>query len=431
MAVSHQAGSGTAVVAVPDGSALDGYGARTAPSSGRLRPLEANALVLEVGSTRFLLVSIDAVAIDGELVDVVRRAANEEFGIGADQVLVAASHTHAGPAGLRARAQGRLAPTGAEQAVRAGYVEAMLTAARRATDSTRGARLTVCSGVPRGVAAHRRDPEQSIDATATLLSVLDDDGRDLALVWHYACHATVLGPDNTLLSPDLPGDVRQLLRDRTGAGMPVLYLPGAGGDVSTRFTRRAQTPAELARLARAVVDAWTEPPRPLHLAQPHSWRDTLALTAPLDDPADIRRRLHHAQDELIAAPPEPGRRVLETTADGLRRRLDRAGQGAPATVDVELQAIALGDLALAALPGEPVSALGSAIRAVSSHAVTLPVGYANGYVGYLPDAGTTTGYEAAMALVTPGSTSAAVDWFAARLSAEAQRSEAQRSEAQR
>lgn len=102
MVVSHQAGSGTAVVAVPDGAALDGYGARTAPSSGRLRPLEANALVVEVGATRLLLVSIDAVAIDGELVDVFRRAASEEFGIGADQVLVAASHTHAGPAGLRA-----------------------------------------------------------------------------------------------------------------------------------------------------------------------------------------------------------------------------------------------------------------------------------------------------------------------------------------
>lgn len=409
-----RAGAGTAVVPVPAGTRMDGYGDRQATSTGTLRPLEANALVLEVDGGTAVLVTVDAVAVDAEIVRVLRAALREEHGIAPECVLVAASHTHAGPAGLRGGVPG--AGLAAGRPMRDIYVDAMRHAVGDALAGLRAATLSAQAATVRGVATHRREPERAIDDTATLVTVDDPTGRPIALLWHFACHATVLDAGNTLISPDLPGEVRELLRSRAGAAVPTLYLPGAGGDVSTRFTRRGQDSAELDRLARLVVDAWTTGSSPLHLTRPRIWRETIQLPTTHDTADDILRRLSSATAVLAGAAVGPSRRAAETTVRGLQRRLDRVRSDASvAAVDVELQALTFGDLAIAALPGEPMAATGLALRSSSTRPLTLPTGYANGYVGYLPTADTVAGYEAEVAVVAPGAVSLAVDWFAARL----------------
>ncbi|HEY9410672.1 MAG TPA: neutral/alkaline non-lysosomal ceramidase N-terminal domain-containing protein [Jiangellaceae bacterium] len=409
-----RAGAGTAVVPVPAGTRMDGYGDRRAASTGTLRPLEANALVLEVDGGTAVLVTVDAVAVDAELTRVLRAAVGEEHGIAPERVLVAASHTHAGPAGLRGSDPG--AGLYAGQPMRATYLDAMLRAVRDALAGTRAATLSAQAETVRGVATHRREPERAIDDTATLVTVDDSTGRPIAMLWHFACHATVLDAGNTLISPDLPGEVRELLRARAGAAVPTLYLPGAGGDVSTRFTRRGHDPAELDRLARLVVDAWTTASSRLRMARPRIWRETIQLPTTHDTPHEILRRLSSATAGLAGTAVGPARRAAETTVRGLQRRLDRVRSDASVdAVDVELHALTFGDLAIAALPGEPMAATGLALRRSSTRPLTLPTGYANGYVGYLPTADTVAGYEAEVAVVEPGAVSAAVDWFAARL----------------
>ena len=59
-------------------------------------------------------------------------------------------------------------------------------------------------------------------------------------------------------------------------------------------------------------------------------------------------------------------------------------QDTAASLPIEIQVIAIDDIALVGLPGEIFVETGFAIAAASPFAVTLPVGYANGSIGYVP-----------------------------------------------
>ena len=58
----------------------------------------------------------------------------------------------------------------------------------------------------------------------------DDDGRVLGTIVNYACHPTTLAWENTLISPDYVGAMRELVEGHTG-GAPCLFLHGASGDL--------------------------------------------------------------------------------------------------------------------------------------------------------------------------------------------------------
>jgi hypothetical protein len=58
----------------------------------------------------------------------------------------------------------------------------------------------------------------------------DDDGRILGTIVNYACHPTTLAWENTLISPDYIGAMRELVERHTGDS-PCLFLHGASGDL--------------------------------------------------------------------------------------------------------------------------------------------------------------------------------------------------------
>jgi hypothetical protein len=85
-----------------------------------------------------------------------------------------------------------------------------------------------------------------------------------------------------------------------------------------------------------------------------------------------------------------------------RRRLrwaqihrDAVVAGQPATLDFELQAIRLDDMALVAMPGEIFVEIGLAIKAASRAPHTMVCGYSNGLYFYVPTAAACAqgGYE--------------------------------------
>ena len=54
----------------------------------------------------------------------------------------------------------------------------------------------------------------------------------MASIVNYACHPTTLAWQNTLISPDYPGAMREVVERETGA--PCLFLQGASGDLGPR-----------------------------------------------------------------------------------------------------------------------------------------------------------------------------------------------------
>ena len=55
----------------------------------------------------------------------------------------------------------------------------------------------------------------------------------------------------------------------------------------------------------------------------------------------------------------------------------------------------IGDVVLLGIPGEPFCRMGLTIKAIRDDSLVLPVGYANGYLGYFapPESWQTGGYE--------------------------------------
>src|SRR5215475_384553 len=77
---------------------MSGYAARTHPSEGVLNRLWAKALAIESSQGgRMVIVSTDLVGIPRILSDQVAAALKKQFGLNRSQLLINASHTHAGP----------------------------------------------------------------------------------------------------------------------------------------------------------------------------------------------------------------------------------------------------------------------------------------------------------------------------------------------
>lgn len=76
------------------------------------------------------------------------------------------------------------------------------------------------------------NPEGVVDDTVLVARVTGADGKTLAVVANYACHPTTLAWQNTLISPDFPGAMREVVE--AAAGAPCVFLQGASGDVGPR-----------------------------------------------------------------------------------------------------------------------------------------------------------------------------------------------------
>src|SRR2546428_183879 len=92
-----RAGAAKVDITPPPGLPMWGYAARLSPSKGTLDPLYARVLVLESGEKRLALVTLDLGRTFGPD-SLARLRDNVKKSSGISYVLVAASHTHSGPA---------------------------------------------------------------------------------------------------------------------------------------------------------------------------------------------------------------------------------------------------------------------------------------------------------------------------------------------
>ncbi len=167
----------------------------------------------------------------------------DALGLEPGELLVNCSHTHSAPWAAMSRSHmpgGELIGPYLDQLSRA-----ILEAGEEALAGIAPATLTWATG--RCDLARNRDlPDPSSDdgrivcgfnpvaaADDTLVVgrvTADDDGRVLGTIVNYACHPTTLAWENTLISPDYIGAMRELVEEHTG-GAPCLFLHGASGEL--------------------------------------------------------------------------------------------------------------------------------------------------------------------------------------------------------
>src|SRR5690242_8583827 len=81
---------------------MAGFGARYEVAQGTHDPLRVRALALKVGEaeTPLLLLAFDLLGLSQALVSGIKARISGEYGVTPERILLAATHTHAGPATL-------------------------------------------------------------------------------------------------------------------------------------------------------------------------------------------------------------------------------------------------------------------------------------------------------------------------------------------
>ena len=204
--------------------------------------LQVKALVFSEGSQKVAIVTIDTLKYPVEHVLRARQRIEKTTGIPASNVILTASHTHRGPLWSYYKDQ---------------LVTPIAEAVKIAVHDLRPCRLGAAKGKVEGVSECRRvikngktwnrwqlPPSEShaypaeglADPEVEVLAVTGPNGKVMAVVFDFACHAANTREPN--ISADYPGDVQEYVRARLGSAVPVLFLPGACGDVNPVYSAR-------------------------------------------------------------------------------------------------------------------------------------------------------------------------------------------------
>lgn len=372
----------------PAGTLMGGYGSRREPARGIHDDLYCRALFLDNGSTRVVLASCDLVGLSRAHVRALKARVHDQLGIPPTHVLVSATHTHSGPRNIDL-----FGPAYAGHEVI--YDRVLDTVAAATRDPFEGT-LTVRAGPVRDVSFNRRewDPNSAVvDYETVVLEVLDAAGTPRVVAYNFGCHPVVMGPDNLQISADWPHFAREALETRLPSAPHVIYFQGALGNVNP------------------VNMPFNGPPTPNTFEDAREIGEGVAdqVVRILEGPATpLGDALAGATTDVELEADDPEKLEEFTFATIVERA------GTPRVVTA-LQALNVGGVVVAGVPGELFAELGTRIKGLVPDApATMVVGFANDYIGYIPtraafEAG---GYEALMMSLSPDEGDAIVDGIA-------------------
>lgn len=420
------AGVGIADITPPPGIPQGGWGAQLHQrSQGNDMPLLVRALALQYEGIQCVLVDIDAIGFDQFTTQSFIKAIGSLTGVPYDGIRVSCTHTHSGPNTFRLG----MITEGLEmvRSYLTSLPEQIAGAAWQALQRLEPVRMAADTGNC-GINSNRRCRDSAgrtfvgcneaaapVDRTVSVLRFDRLDKTPLAIVMHYACHPTIMGWQNQFITPDYPGQAKKVVEESLKA--PCLFLQGCAGDVGPKrgFTgdlnayRKSGTILGL----EAAKIAWSIDTAPaiseLQNIQESGARIGVYKEVPLQkEPQHLAVRIAEAAIPLKKQP-EPEQ--MRTTAKALLHEVEqlkkrggeqalrdaraRATQASMAAERAELyagkssipwpvQGIAIGDIALLGIAGEPFSAIGQAIQKRSPFRHTLVSGYSNGGFGYIP-----------------------------------------------
>lgn len=256
---------------------MRGYGFRDRPSDGTLHDLWAKTLVLEDGSgKRAVLITLDLCIIQKSFSDEIRDRIQKKYKLDRSQIILSLSHTHSGPI---IRGEGEHHYKKLNQGERkdierySNWLESQLTKiVGEAIKTMTPVQLSSGSGVSRIGVNRRNNNEKKLDQLDELKGPVDHsvpvikvetkkDKELLAVVFGYACHATVL---NTYKwSSDYPGLAQEAI-EKTYPGATALFFAGAGADINPLPRRTVNLAVQYGNsLAAAVSRVLDEPMKEL------------------------------------------------------------------------------------------------------------------------------------------------------------------------
>ena len=420
-----RAGFGRVNVTPMMGIKLRGY-FQTRLADGVLDELEINALALEWGETRAVLLSMDVCSIQREMLLPIKEHVAQANGLPPESVYIHNTHIHTGPY-VRNDTDDPL-----EQEYYRFVCRRMADAARFALADLQPATMSWAVGKAPTVAFVRRyrmkdgsvqtnpgirhpdilEPAGKPDERVNLLRFDRERGDKLLLV-NYGNHPDVVG--GCRISADWPGILRREL-EKSITGSKCVFFNGAQGDVNhINFQADPEWEACVNRMGgwlsydhaqyigRAMAGAVLQIYDTVRPAAVHSLRcrqKMIRIPSNMPLPEEIPEA-HRVNELYLAGKP------FEMNGTGMG--IAKAGrilelEHGPEYFEIELSAVAIGNVALIGIPGEPFTGVGVQLKETEGWTLVLPTCLTNGNHGYFPmrEAYEEGGYEAERSRFKPG-----------------------------
>lgn len=411
------------------GITMAGY-YETRYAEGTLDELELTALAVADGETTALLISMDLVRVARELTLSLKEAIGQATGVPQDCIYIHAIHTHTGPTPM---------PDSTDPLVPE-YLKLLtyraVAASKAALEDLKPAKVGWSVGKAPNVAFIRRfrmkdgsirtnpgvnnpeiaGPIGEVDDRVNVLRFDREGGKTLVLV-NFGNHPDTIGGNR--FSADWPGFMRRCV-EQALPECSCVFFNGLEGDINhinvfPKPTDRqpAAIPAEKYHFSRYVGRAMAgtvlqEYDKVTYMKDVtvRCGRKTIYVPTNMPDPADLpeAHRLNEMyvngrMDELHEM--FPGMQFA--TVVGAAKRMVALENG-PEYFEMDLTAVAIGSAVLIGYPGEPFTAVGTAIKATEGWDLILPTCMTGGAHGYFPtmDAYLEGGYEVATSRLKAG-----------------------------
>ena len=388
--------------AIP-GQIMPGY------ATDKLTPLMSHAAVVESNGVMAAIVSLDIIFFTTRFADSLRERISEATGIPAELIMLHTTHTHTGcetdvacwgaPANpdalipvADATVEAVLAAKEALAPVKMGTARGFDTRYHFCRDwyTTDGRIVMNPGGMPRENLVR---PVSDIDHSVNVIRFDDLVGNPLAFIVNYANHLDTTAKYKKF-GADYAGYLRIALRRDFGRDVAVVFLNGCCGNINhcdyynnshkQRHCRKGLLASEqigegLAKVVKEVQPdlvcaekeifiqgKYEKFPVPRRHATPEmkEWAECVLKKA---DAAKAAGEKYNIHDEICAM------QYLAEDPDAV-----------PATVDIGIHVLQIGDTVYVGLPGEIFSEIGLKIKANSPFANTVVVELADGWEGYIP-----------------------------------------------
>ncbi|MEX2566943.1 MAG: neutral/alkaline non-lysosomal ceramidase N-terminal domain-containing protein [Cyclobacteriaceae bacterium] len=255
---------------------MRGYSSRNRPSDGTLHDLWAKALVLEdAGGEKAVLLTLDLCIIQKSFSDLICDRLQKIYKFNRSQIILSLSHTHSGPT---IRGEGDHIYFGLNEAdlqqveqYSDKLEDQLIAIVGEALESMVPVKLASGKGVSRFGVNRRNNNEKEInqlnqlegpiDHSVPVIKVTSQTDKLLAVVFGYACHATVL--NFYQWSGDYPG-LAQAALEQEFPGTTAMFFAGTGADINPLPRRTVYLAEQYGNsLAAAVKRVLNEPMRDL------------------------------------------------------------------------------------------------------------------------------------------------------------------------
>lgn len=348
--------------------------------------LFARATVIEDGGNYAAFVVVDACVIPPEMHDIVTKRIQEYTGISPECVCISSDHSHTGAPVFDGAEVNAFADDPYKDVFFRLVADSVILAYNRLDDATAkfvktelhgysynrnsvtadGKYLNGAAKLPNAVA-----PLAEIDYSLPII-MFERNGSPIGAIISFALHQDTVGPPHPGYSGDYSCVLSKHLKEKYGNDFVTIFLIGTCGDVN-HIPRDAETPIKKYDLiGKALAEKTIEA---VENAEPIG-----SGVGVIKEFIDVKTREFDPQ----AAQEEVSRLISINNSMRARNLFFYISSNPPASARLAVQGIRIGDVFIAALPGEIYSTYGLEIKKASPYKMTMVAENCNSYCGYIP-----------------------------------------------